>query len=752
MLLVALALGACSKAEDTSAPAPAPGDGACVDDRSYFAHEVFWPVLNKTCIACHNPQGQANESKLVLASTWQTGFLEQNLETLRQVAAFEVEGRSIVLIKPTGGLAHQGGALLAAGSPELTALEGMVARFKAPVTCPDGGGAPVGAETELLDPAETLRKASLALAGRLPTAAELEGLRTGGPGALAAALRDLTEEDAFYEWLETAWNDRLLTDRYLGGENALNLIADEDFPSRRWYQDVADATLRNLLRDRANRAVAREALALVTHVVREGRPFTEVLTADYVLVNAYSARSYGLSMGAFPDGADPEAFAEDQLFEARLPDRPHAGVLTTPVFLNRFPTTVTNVNRHRSRVVFDLFLATDVMKLAERPVDPTSIEDFNPTLYNPACAVCHAVIDPLAGTFQNWNERGQYRPPEGGWNQDMRPPGFDGREPVPAGENPRSLAWLAARIARDERFATAVVHTMYRALTGREPALPPTQVSTAEDAARLAAFEAQAAVFDRIAAAFRASDHDLRTVIVGLIESPYYRARALRPGADGALADSFGTGRLLTPEQLHRKIRAVLGLEWTRSGRPVLLSSAEFRIFYGGIDSDQVTERIRQPNGIMASIAMRMANELACAVTAPDFVRAPEDRLLFPHVEPSFVPRDANGFDVPEAELRIRKNLQHLHARLLGESLALDDPELDRSYALWKDTWLEGQAALQLGAASANLNGACQASRDPDTGEALPNERRITVDRSYAIRAWSAVLTYLLSDWAFLYE
>ena len=47
-----------------------------------------------------------------------------------------------------------------------------------------------------------------------------------------------------------------------------------------------------------------------------------------------------------------------------------------------------------------------------------------------------------------------------------------------------------------------------------------------------------------------------------------------------------------------------------------LLNSNEYKILYGGIDSDDVTERITDPNGIMANIQMRMANELACLSTA----------------------------------------------------------------------------------------------------------------------------------------
>ncbi len=42
--------------------------------------------------------------------------------------------------------------------------------------------------------------------------------------------------------------------------------------------------------------------------------------------------------------------------------------------------------------------------------------------------------------------------------------------------------------------------------------------------------------------------------------------------------------------------------------------------------------------------------------------------------------------------------------------------------------------------------------RDPITGEDLPEERRVRRDEDYTMRAWMAVVTYLLSDYDFLYE
>jgi hypothetical protein len=66
-------------------------------------------------------------------------------------------------------------------------------------------------------------------------------------------------------------------------------------------------------------------------------------------------------------------------------------------------------------MVYWFFLATDVLKLAERPVDVASINDHNPTVNNPNCSVCHATIDPVAGMLQSWDATGSFNPREEGW-------------------------------------------------------------------------------------------------------------------------------------------------------------------------------------------------------------------------------------------------------------------------------------------------------------------------------------------------
>ena len=135
-----------------------------------------------------------------------------------------------------------------------------------------------------------------------------------------------------------------------------------------------------------------------------------------------------------------------------------------------------------------------------------------------------------------------------------------------------------------------------------------------------------------------------------------------------------------------------------------------------------------------------------------DFVRARSERKLFPYVDHTYKPEDANGFAIPGAVEAIYENIRYLHGWLLGEWLPYGHVDLEESYSLFYDTWVEGREAIASGAIGENLIGACQASKDEATGLKLPNNQKITADPDYTVRAWHAVLTYLMSDYRFIYE
>jgi hypothetical protein len=438
--------------------------------------------------------------------------------------------------------------------------------------------------------------------------------------------------------------------------------------------------------------------------------------------------------------------------------------------LSRHPTTPTNRNRARSRKVRLWFLGTDILRLASQPVDQTKVASLNPTRDDPNCVVCHANVDPIAGCFQSFDEIGRWSDaPE--WFPEMFPPGF-GSETLPQNLYPKGLQWLAAKVVQDDRFALSQVYNIYRGLSGQEPLVAPSDYADPLYAQKFDSFLAQANTFRGIADRFVAADHNVRTIVKELVMSPYFRAKnavTLTPAQQARLAE-VGMGHLLTPEQLNRKISAVLAIPWGSTQSPVLAPEPRDpadlggrRLFYGGMDSDEVTKRISEPNGLMAAVAERMATEMSCAAVPYDFARSLDSRVLFKPVTVDgqeydvleFEPETPSGLPIDDAATGIKEAIVHLHEHILGERVAIDGPEVEASYQLFVETWREGvdkMAEEGAGSLGDNLPFACQATEDYFTGQAWPDEQHVVEDPKYVMRSWMAVTTYLLSDYMFLYE
>jgi hypothetical protein len=200
---------------------------------------------------------------------------------------------------------------------------------------------------------------------------------------------------------------------------------------------------------------------------------------------------------------------------------------------------------------------------------------------------------------------------------------------------------------------------------------------------------------------------------------------------------------------LNRKILAVLGYRWRKpwdymNQHDWLLE--DYDILYGGIDSDSVTARLTTPNGIVGAVASRFANETSCAVTAWDFTKAKASRAFFPQVDLTEVPESA-GHTVDGSVADIKANIQYLHQYLLDEKLDVSDPEIERTYQLFLDTWHELSQA-----GDTSVVWSCQGQWNPNDGTNLPMSVQITDDKNFTLRSWMAVMTYLLSDYRFLYE
>jgi hypothetical protein len=730
----------------------------------YFTREVWPKVASRLCLSCHTEGGDAEGSRLVLQDPQKVKgeargeAFRHNREAFVRMARTRVKDQSRLLLKVSGGLKHGGADVLEPGSTGYLVLAELVRRLNTPpASLPavdDRKLPPFFDGVAMMEPRPLLRRVTLSLAGRLPTEAENSAVAARGLDALPPILDGILKEDAFYDRLREAFNDIFLTLGIDGNADQTVLSYEHFEKTRLWYQtyDLSHIKDKNE-RQRTEwkmaadyrTALLGEPMKLVEYIVRNDRPFTEIVTADYILVSPYSARGYGVFeqlKAKFKNPGDPLEYipvklkalkgrsrATDQ--ESATGDYPHAGLLSTFQYLRRYPTTETNRNRLRVRMFYLHFLGVDALELAARVSDAAAVTAKYPipTMQASECVVCHKTIDPVAGCFQDYYDiDGVYGRRKDGWYRDMFAAGFEG-EKLPAKDRWRALQWLGQRTAKDPRFAVAMVEHVYFILFGRKVLLPPKDLDDPLYRARRRAYQEQRRQIEALAAHFTKTGFNLKTVFKDWVLSDFYRAdhlaRVSDPQRQAELAD-VGIHRLLSPEHLERKVNAIFGQPWGRLQEQVA-------ILYGGIDSKEVTERASDPSGAMGAIQRTLSNDVAARHTLRDFMLPPARRRLFPGIEPSVLPGSS-----PEADRAIRRAIVHLHERVLGRHDALDSAEVSRTFDLFAGIIADARARKNL---------------DPhEIYHARANIPNAPTDLHYTIRAWRGVLTYLLRRPEFLYE
>ena len=418
-----------------------------------MAEEVFRtlisPIVQSKCVTCHMEGRVSGSTRLVFVTDDDAEHLTKNLSVFETFLEEVEDGAAYILNKVQGALGHGGGIQVAAGTDEFSDME----RFLGLLEGQEVGPVAI-TPANLFDGVKmeswrsTLRRAAIVFAGRIPTLEEYESIRGATVNEFRAAIRSLMHGPGFHEFLIRSANDRLLTDR---DRSVIDATASDDFVD---FANLYYDQVRNHYESggpdpwqwyrRAQYGVRRAPLELIAHVVENDLPYTEVLTADYIMANPVASAAYGAST-AFRNVDDDHEFRPSEIVSyyrddeskvsefftatqlggsqamlVRDPgdlatDYPHAGILNTTVFLLRYPTTATNRNRARSRWTYYHFLGLDVEKSASRTTDPVALADINnPTMHNPACTVCHTVLDPVAGAFQNYGPGGFYRDQWGG--------------------------------------------------------------------------------------------------------------------------------------------------------------------------------------------------------------------------------------------------------------------------------------------------------------------------------------------------
>ncbi len=790
-------------------PPPPP---ACRNDTAHFARDV-WPVVSGACVACHTVDGVAiteGKARFILLRTNEKGFLESNRKSLTAMAIEDVNRENRLLLKIQGKLNHGGGAVLGPDSAGFATLSAFADRVRGVAPQCDSKGPDAFEGLVLKSWAETLRKVSLNLNAMLPKPEVMTAMVD--EAAFDAELDKVMASPQFSKWVRESWNDVLKVahgrldlnrqnvydtrgslDRYAAFLGIVNAVADLTPP---YFDNVraelvaaragdaaanAKGVRRMYLSDMAHR---EEPLRLISYIVENNLPFTQILTADHTMANAYTAQLLDLPGFPEPSLANYEEWKPVKIVQyaqkfdgnfaplAPSPLRkdipiPHAGVLSTASFLTRWPTTASNKSRTRVRVVAEAFLGLDVLKISQRQIVPGQLTTVdNPTRNSGQCAVCHAVMDPLAGGFRGYTEDNEAlvarRLQDGSaWHDEMFAPGY-GTELMPKSEYDRALPWMAKRLAADARFPVTVVKHTFKSLTGAELLEFPKSDDPDGEAA-FVAWQAQQDFVNEAAAAFVAANYNYKALVKRIIKSPYYRVQSA--SIQDARHVALGGRRLLTPEMLSRKLTAIFGVSmgtWADRAtytdffysKPVgpgfydeLTEQYGLQFALGGSTHSKERNSARQEeiNPTIALVTDVVASSMSCRHVPNDFARKPGDRLLFTDVEPATIP----GAD-DASNVAIRKALVALYERLLGETHAADDEEITAAFGLLNDTYLELKAA-------GKPELVCQGVTEPRTfgipyGAPLPDAQQIKSDPNFTIRAWSTVVHALMTDERFIYE
>ena len=633
-----------------------------------------------------------------------TGHAQSNYDLLTAYVRENPDRADDVLTKSLG-VNHGGGIQLSSDSAEYQNLSSFLILIGGNVS---DSSVPLGDfwnGVTMATPEETLRRTAFIVAHRPPSTEELALVSGGGEAVLRQVIRGLMTGVGFHDFLINGANDRLFTDAFFGGLffNAVDLNANPFFPigtNKRFDAIAEDPDTGAEFEGLWYWGMTRAPLELIAYIVENDRSYQEVVTADYMMVNPTTSEIL-LSGVSFDEGAGHlvykpgqnkgQTVRDDQLTDRfvqgigtqvtswQIIEYPHAGVLNSHAFLNRYPTTETNRNRARARWTYYHFLGVDIEKSAGRTTDPEALADTdNPTLNNPACTVCHVLHDPVAGTFQNYGNHGNYRYSFGGldslpdtykfpedfnenaepseylqgdtWFRDMREPGIDGKlAPDPT----NSLQWLGQEIAEDERFAGASVKFWWPALMGAEALTAPESSSDRNFSEKLAAFQEQNTYIESLGRQFAigingGAAYNGKDLLTEMMVGPWFRAKGLTSDADLASAvavvQDTGTRRLLTPLELEKKTTALLGWTWGNTQEPSQYEGVQsslkgpYRLYYGGIDSLGIKTRARALTSLMTNVAEKQAIRMACPTVVADFYRASNDRLLFKGIEGEITP------------------------------------------------------------------------------------------------------------------
>ena len=207
-------------------------------------------------------------------------------------------------------------------------------------------------------------------------------------------------------------------------------------------------------------AMKKETELFFTTIMRENRPLTDFLEADFTFLNGPLARHYGVA------GPQGDAFERVRL-DATVP---RGGILTqaSVLTLTSNPTRTSPVLR--GKWILEQILGTpppppppDVPELEsdQKSVLRGSVrERMEQHRLKPECATCHEKMDPIGFAFEHFNAVGQWREADGGFP-------IDASGVLPDGTRFDGARELVRQLKTRDTFVLCVIEKMLTFALGR---------------------------------------------------------------------------------------------------------------------------------------------------------------------------------------------------------------------------------------------------------------------------------------------
>lgn len=795
--------------------------------------DLIQPEINSGCIACHATGETADDGEVdMLFSGSQTAA--QMAAVFDAEALQDIGGQSRVMVKAKGGNAHLGGVQIIGGSSTDQDWQEYVDLLWACNGQSSGGNEGLEQfydDVEFSSAEQVLYRASIILRGYEPSASEVASLGDGSDAELRSALRSIMAGDGFRDFIRVGINDKIHTNRALMFDRVYENLFDRhtmfsnqdnnnfdasDFPGASPYSYVNEAVISYQL--------TLEPLELVYYVVSNDRDYREILTADYTVANEimYSVEGGSSALELInPDTGAPGGSAPTSTddwvpvqykpgfytggYDSTTPTIrfPHAGIVTQKPWLLRHPTTSSNINRHRGRMIMAEFLDFDVQNLGRQDIDEDDLIDTdNPTFFNPACAGCHEILDPVAGAFQNFDEwarfrgRNSYYSPssiqsridslhdvyksetaddcrfdtgnpqgEGGycyediWLATTVATGFlregDAEVTLMSDDGPgrngahddASLQWLTQELTNDPRFIRGSVVTWYETIFNVKTLTEP-DVSDPLYTERKVAYDAQEQYFASVGAYFAQNNgngvYNLKDLLVAIFVSDWFKAEVFSGATEKSVEHSnLGVGNILTPEQLHRRLEGSLGVGWDVNE----INSAKMNRFIRCSEEYMTYAQLSEPNCYAILYGGIDSESVTERVKTVNSIMVKISERVALEVSCQAVRED---FDRSNDSRYLLKDINASWTPNSNESEIRGVIQLWMS-KLWGETHAvdssEVQATFDLLDSLWQMEQGANQTRPCDDGDDLTSSN----DSSHMKRAWSDLLYYFMTDYKFLH-